>query len=331
MPGCIYTIRATRQKGRDEMNTDKEGFFAKKRAELSRNMKQAMEAVGDKTEYYIATSEGREKMGRGACQAAKKSAEIGGSALLGVAKGYTRKVSDYAKIAGDLYNGRYKAAAGTVGERCKRKAQMGMRLVKDTATVAGSGCKIAYAEANGKNSHASDWQNLKHAGQGLVVVMVAVLIGAEFADTVEHDHMDGMAGAHTVTGHSVYEGEVHSEAGDDVLATETGMVPEYDINTLPGVEHGMLVDDSTGALEKIAQTGEIHGTHHVADVVRSAEVKTEFLRMNGYMEEPAGYEVHHIVPLSEGGADSPDNMVLLSEKDHEYITQLHRAFYQWNA
>ena len=41
-----------------------------------------------------------------------------------------------------------------------------------------------------------------------------------------------------------------------------------------------------------------------------------------------GYEVYHIVPLSEGGADNPYNMILLSEKDHAYITQMHRGVYQ---
>ena len=66
------------------------------------------------------------------------------------------------------------------------------------------------------------------------------------------------------------KGEVHSEAGDDVLSTEVGLGLEYDVNALPGVEHGMLVDDSTGTLEEIAQTGKIQGAHHVEDVVRIA-------------------------------------------------------------
>lgn len=36
-----------------------------------------------------------------------------------------------------------------------------------------------------------------------------------------------------------------------------------------------------------------------------------FLNMHGYDELPQGFEVHYIVPLSEGEADTPNNMIFL--------------------
>ena len=51
--------------------------------------------------------------------------------------------------------------------------------------------------------------------------------------------------------------------------------------------------------------------------------------MHGYENTPEGYDVHHIVPVSEGGPDSVDNMVLVSEEEHDRITAAHRAYYGW--
>ena len=48
-----------------------------------------------------------------------------------------------------------------------------------------------------------------------------------------------------------------------------------------------------------------------------------------YADIPAGYELHHIVPLSEGGADDVHNLLLVSEFDHQQITDAQRAFYGW--
>ena len=51
--------------------------------------------------------------------------------------------------------------------------------------------------------------------------------------------------------------------------------------------------------------------------------------LHGFDGVPEGYEVHHVVPLSEGGADTPDNMILVSEADHAAITSAHAGFYGW--
>jgi len=60
-------------------------------------------------------------------------------------------------------------------------------------------------------------------------------------------------------------------------------------------------------------------------VKRSAANKTKFLRSQGYSEVPAGYEVDHKIPLSEGGTDDPSNMQLLTIRAHAEKTARERG------
>lgn len=109
-----------------------------------------------------------------------------------------------------------------------------------------------------------------------------------------------------------------------------GLMPFLnDVDSLPGVQNGMLTDSSQ--LQQIIDMGEIDGAQHIheEDIVRSEEMKKAFLHKHGYTEVPVGYEVHHIVPLSEGGADDPQNMILLSETDHNAVTAAQHMFYGW--
>lgn len=59
-------------------------------------------------------------------------------------------------------------------------------------------------------------------------------------------------------------------------------------------------------------------------VKRSAANKNEFLRSKGYSELPYGYEIDHIIPLSEGGTDDPSNMQLLTINQHKRKTARER-------
>ena len=145
-----------------------------------------------------------------------------------------------------------------------------------------------------------------------------------------------------------YQPEPFFPAGDDVSALDSsagvqhidyvgyqysadgGIMPQVNsTNELAGVNNGMLEDASQ--LDTIIKMGEVQGTAHIdADQEhRSASAVTNFLHQNGYTEIPAGYEVHHIVPLSQGGADSPENMILLTEAEHQQITNAHKHFYGW--
>lgn len=60
-------------------------------------------------------------------------------------------------------------------------------------------------------------------------------------------------------------------------------------------------------------------------VKRSEANKNAFLKSQGYRETPNGYQIDHIVPLSEGGADDPSNMQLLTVNQHKAKTARERA------
>ena len=55
-------------------------------------------------------------------------------------------------------------------------------------------------------------------------------------------------------------------------------------------------------------------------VKRSEANKTQFLETIGYDELPDGYEIDHIIPLSDGGTDDPSNMQLLTVEEHKRKT-----------
>ena len=63
---------------------------------------------------------------------------------------------------------------------------------------------------------------------------------------------------------------------------------------------------------------------------RSSGEKHKFLKQQGYKDVPGGYEVDHIVPLSEGGSDNPSNMQLLPKSVHKLKTDNERKVYDWN-
>ncbi len=77
--------------------------------------------------------------------------------------------------------------------------------------------------------------------------------------------------------------------------------------------------------------GEVEDAEHIDsdDIVRDIAMRDEFLANFGYEGVPEGYEVHHIIPLSEGGTDSPENMVLLPKEVHDQVTAAHAASYGW--
>ncbi|WP_202108724.1 HNH endonuclease signature motif containing protein [Succinivibrio dextrinosolvens] len=106
-----------------------------------------------------------------------------------------------------------------------------------------------------------------------------------------------------------------------------GLVPDSD---LPGIENGVFVGDYAD-LNDLIKAGEIDGTTHIDDddYVRDMTARNAFLKMHGLDSVPEGYEVHHIIPLCEGGADSPENMVLIKESQHDLITRAHAEFYGW--
>jgi hypothetical protein len=60
-------------------------------------------------------------------------------------------------------------------------------------------------------------------------------------------------------------------------------------------------------------------------VKRNMATRHKFLKEKGFDEVPEGYEVDHIIPLSQGGSDTPDNMQLLTKEEHRQKTARERA------
>lgn len=101
-------------------------------------------------------------------------------------------------------------------------------------------------------------------------------------------------------------------------------------NSISGIENGVFIGDASD-LQRLIELGEDSHTIHIPseDVVRSMAVRDDFLQMHGFDHCPENFQVHHIFPLSEGGSDSVDNMVLIDNENHATITAAHDAFYHW--
>lgn len=266
---------------------------------LLKQLARAAEALAGKQAYYRCTPEGRAKLHRCAGQARAAAREAGSIALRAgncVWQGTKRRVQDYATAGRQVWRGEYKAAGKTmVGRELRRLRSVG-RLTLLAASTAGNGAAAAYGCWRGEENAARQ-QRFRRGLEGLLIAGVAIGVGAELWDSFE------------------------TEAAD--------LLPEVPVADLDGVEDGVFVGDTPFHLQELALQGELAGAHHVVDAVRDPEVRLEFLHEHGFDEAPAGWEVHHVVPLSEGGADSPDNMVLIREQDHDWITAQHRAFYGW--
>lgn len=71
--------------------------------------------------------------------------------------------------------------------------------------------------------------------------------------------------------------------------------------------------------------GDYYSTTGKPKVVRSAVNKNAFLKSKGYDKTPYGYEIDHIIPLSQGGTDDPSNMQLLTIEQHRAKTARERV------
>ena len=110
---------------------------------------------------------------------------------------------------------------------------------------------------------------------------------------------------------------------DHLLATSFGLDTD-------AISNGTFVGDEND-LNDLILAGENSSSHHLNsdEYTRDIGLRDTFLAAHGWDHVPEGYEVHHIVPLSEGGPDSLDNMILISESEHSQITAAHRNYYNW--
>lgn len=299
---------------------------------VEQRLQKTADELQERIRYYSESEEGQEEVRQTVYQAGRV---IGGAASLvwTIAKSVTgcmaRKACDYYEAGQQAKDGNYKAAGKKIAEMQVRRAK---GAAKAAATAAGTVCNGVKAACT------DDTEAAKKFRRGLrncAVIGGTILVASEAVDAIE-DTGDGGATE------SVEASDVSGDGGDsvdhrtvwtdDALPDADGagdLLPMTDIEDMPGVEDGMLLDDSPNNLAELAEAGKFRGTHHLSEVVRSQDARLDFLAQHDLERIPTGWELHHVVPLSEGGADTPDNMVLLKAEDHDWITRQHRIFYGW--
>lgn len=286
---------------------------------VEQRLQQTAEELQERIRYYSESEEGQEEIRQTVYQAGRV---IGGAASLvwTIAKSVTgcmaRKACDYYEAGQQAKDGNYKAAGKKIAEMQVRRAK---GMAQAAATAAGTVCNGVKAACTEDTEAA---KKFRHGLRNCAVIGGTILVASEAVDAIE---VDGDGGAITADDSAL-------PTDDDALPDAYGitdLLPTIAIDDMPGVEDGMLLDDSPNNLAELAEAGEFHGTHHLSEVMRSQEARLDFLAQHDLEHIPAGWEIHHVVPLSEGGADTPDNMVLLRAEDHDWITTQHRMFYGW--
>ncbi len=110
-------------------------------------------------------------------------------------------------------------------------------------------------------------------------------------------------------------------------------VVTYALNGMTLAVNNGVFDGDDNALETLISMGEVENTNHIEseDIRRDTAARDRFLHMHDLNSVPDGYEVHHIVPICEGGADTPENMILVREEEHARITAEHARYYGWHS
>ena len=286
---------------------------------VEQRLQQTADELQERIRYYSESEEGQEEIRQTVYQAGRV---IGGAASLvwTIARSVTgcmaRKACDYYEAGQQAKDGNYKAAGKKLAEMQVRRAK---GAAKAAATAAGTVCNGVKAACTEDTEAA---KKFRHGLRNCAVIGGTILVASEAVDAIE---VDGDGGAITVDDSAL---PTDDDALPDAYGT-TDLLPTIAIDDMPGVEDGMLLDNSPNNLAELAEAGEFHGTHHLSEVMRSQEARLDFLAQHDLERIPAGWEIHHVVPLSEGGADTPDNMVLLRAEDHDWITTQHRMFYGW--
>lgn len=278
---------------------------------VEQRLQQTADELQERIRYYSESEEGQEEIRQTVYQAGRV---IGGAASLvwTIVKSVTgcmaRKACDYYEAGQQAKDGNYKAAGKKLAEMQVRRAK---GAAKAAATAAGTVCNGVRAACTDDSEAA---RKFRHGLRDCAVIGGTILVASEAVDAIETSGDADLA--------TDYEELPDASGAGDLL-------PTTDIEDMLGVEDGMLLDNSSNNLAELAEAGEFHGTHHLSEVMRSQEARLDFLAQHDLERIPAGWEIHHVVPLSEGGADTPDNMVLLRAEDHDWITTQHRMFYGW--
>ena len=241
-----------------------------------------------------------------------KAVELGSKIIFNgtkaLASGSIRTLDAAAQVMGELSRGNPRGATRALGN------YVGDGLVAGASTLNAADKLLARASA-AENSDAfmtpeNEKLIVKVATAGAVLAVGSSVLDSDTGDSNSTDEADA---------DSAYaSGDFFEFSGSDCPV------------------HGSNCDaffvGNEDDLQKLIDEGEISNSEHIDsdEIERSAAARQEFLNQHGLESVPEGSEVHHKVPLSEGGSDTPDNMVIVSEEDHDKITAAHRDFYKWN-
>lgn len=297
---------------------------------VKENLQTAADNLCAQADYYANTPEGQAEVQAAASEAGRAAAQAGRLAwaiACGVARSVTRKAQDCCQAAKQTASGDYKGAGKTIAEMELRRARSMGRTAGAAAGAAIDGALMLRDEDEA--SHRARQARLKRRLKRCALAGGAALVGTELLDEDSGDAEDAPDGSGDAGNISCLGPPCGEPWRPDGISGDGHLLPDDPADMLPGVEDGCLVDPTPENVRLLAGEGEIaHAEHHI-DVERSPLVRQEFLAIHGLDDVPPGYELHHIIPLSEGGADAPENMVIVSEDVHRAITRAHRLFYGW--
>ncbi len=201
--------------------------------------------------------------------------------------------------------------------------------VNTISDIAGGVSKLSEGDFGGAFNIANNRvQNMVKGTIGIVESGVALTSSAAESITTGETFITPENKAHLT---NLCRTGIYAAIGSAMLIDDdpTGTTcPGNDACLLPGVENGVFVGDSED-LNSLIKAGEQEGTEHISSVDRSDSARTDFLNSHGIVDTD-GWDVHHIVPVSEGGPDDSHNMVLISPEDHDQITKDQAEFYGWH-
>ena len=232
---------------------------------------------------------------KAASTAAKYIMPIAINATVCSAKSVNNMIKNTATIANDLVLERSpQKAVNTAIKIGISKLKSGALILKNIGNISYLGTKVAYRAVKNKDISAEDKDKLKLYGITFATTMTTILIS----------------------------GKIYDALGLDAPAM---LAP--DIDNIPFIDNGVFCGNDND-LSLLISMGEVDNTDHI-EAVRDPHIVEEFYKMHD-IKPIEGYEVHHIIPLSEGGAHSSDNMILIRSDLHRKITEAHSLFYGWH-
>ena len=230
--------------------------------------------------------------------------KVGFQTTLGLVKGTINTAGDCCKLAGRVIDRDPEGAVRIIAKR-----------VDKTVRAVGSVSKTAvHLVDTALDSNQSLWTEKNVEKMASVATFGAIL--AVGIDSVTGDEITDLP----ENSASLNEAGVPSDA---VLASSFGLDAD-------AVSNGVFVGDEND-LNDLILAGEDSSSQHLSagEYTRDIGLRDTFVNAHGWESIPEGYEVHHVMPLSQGGADNVDNMILISESEHDAVTAAHRAFYNW--